>query len=223
MIKRLPRLLAMIALLGWPVLPVRADEPVNLSTSKAAVQAYVDTGRYAKELAAVSASASEYLAKRIPRGAQGKKMALVLDIDETALSNAPHIIANDYGYVPEVWDRWVQSAQARAILPVQVVYDTAVRGQVTVFFITGRDESQRAATEKNLREVGYATWEKIYFKPASAPEAKTTAREFKTGVRRQLAQEGYVIIANLGDQESDLLGGYAEKVFKLPNPFYRVD
>ena len=27
-------------------------------------------------------------------------------------------------------------------------------------------------------------------------------------------------IANLGDQESDLIGGHAERTFKLPNPFY---
>jgi hypothetical protein len=32
-----------------------------------------------------------------------------------------------------------------------------------------------------------------------------------------------VIIANLGDQFSDLAGGYAERTFKLPNPFYSID
>jgi HAD superfamily, subfamily IIIB (Acid phosphatase) len=31
-------------------------------------------------------------------------------------------------------------------------------------------------------------------------------------------QEGYTIILSVGDQESDLKGGYAERVFKLPNP-----
>ncbi|MGB6550988.1 MAG: HAD family acid phosphatase [Xanthobacteraceae bacterium] len=30
------------------------------------------------------------------------------------------------------------------------------------------------------------------------------------------------MIANVGDQESDLSGGYAEKTFKLPNPFYYI-
>jgi hypothetical protein len=30
------------------------------------------------------------------------------------------------------------------------------------------------------------------------------------------------IIANIGDQPSDLFGGHAEKMFLLPNPFYRV-
>jgi len=33
-------------------------------------------------------------------------------------------------------------------------------------------------------------------------------------------KEGYVIVANVGDQNSDLVGGYCRKFFKLPNPFY---
>jgi hypothetical protein len=31
-----------------------------------------------------------------------------------------------------------------------------------------------------------------------------------------------MVTANIGDQPSDLSGGYAEKTFLLPNPFYRV-
>ena len=38
--------------------------------------------------------------------------------------------------------------------------------------------------------------------------------------RRKLAEEGWTIILNIGDQESDLAGGFAERTFKLPNPFY---
>jgi putative acid phosphatase of HAD superfamily subfamily IIIB len=33
---------------------------------------------------------------------------------------------------------------------------------------------------------------------------------------------GYTIVANIGDQPSNLLGGHAEKSFPLPDPFYRV-
>ena len=40
--------------------------------------------------------------------------------------------------------------------------------------------------------------------------------------RRTLAEQGYVIVLNMGDQESDLAGGHAERTFKMPNPFYRV-
>jgi hypothetical protein len=34
---------------------------------------------------------------------------------------------------------------------------------------------------------------------------------------------GFTIIANIGDQKSDLEGGYAEMTFKVPSPFYFID
>ena len=45
----------------------------------------------------------------------------------------------------------------------------------------------------------------------------------KTAARRALYREGYTIIANLGDQESDLRGGYEERSFKLPDPLYLME
>jgi acid phosphatase len=45
----------------------------------------------------------------------------------------------------------------------------------------------------------------------------------KVEMRRALATDGFTIIANLGDQQSDLAGGFAERGFKLPGPFYRID
>jgi transcriptional regulator len=38
----------------------------------------------------------------------------------------------------------------------------------------------------------------------------------------QLTSEGRQIIANIGDQMSDLSGGWSEKTFKLPNAFYQL-
>jgi hypothetical protein len=65
---------------------------------------------------------------------------------------------------------------------------------VAVFFISGRPPTLREATGRNLREQAYG-W---------------------TGV----AEQGCTIVLALGDQESDLGGGYAERTFKLPNPVY---
>jgi predicted secreted acid phosphatase len=199
--------------------PARADEPANLSTAKHALAAYVESGNYVKDVATVALAANKYLTARIARGAKpDQKLAVVFDIDETALTNLPHIVANDYGYVPKVWDRWVAEGQARAVIPVQTVYDTAVRAKLAVFFITSRPESVRASTEKNLREVGYDTWTRIVFKPDAGPARSVAA--FKREARQQLAKEGYLIVVNIGDQDSDLSGGFAERTFKLPNPFY---
>jgi len=87
-------------------------------------------------------------------------------------------------------------------------------------FITGRPEDQRAATERNLRQAGYDGFERLSMVPPGAKFA--SAADFKTGIRAGIATQGYTIIANIGDQPSDLLGGYAERIFLLPNPFYRV-
>lgn len=197
-------------------------EPKNLYTLKQEIAAYVATGQYGREVAQVAAAANKYLVKRIPRGIPkhaktSKKLAVVFDIDETTLSNVRHIQAQDYGYIPKNWDAWVAEGQCTAIYPVQAVYQTAVNAKVDVFFITGRRESDAPSTERNLRQVGYENWTRIIYKPADFAES---TKAFKIATRRKLAAEGYLIIANIGDQNSDLVGGYAERVFKLPNPFY---
>jgi len=89
-----------------------------------------------------------------------------------------------------------------------------------VFFITGRPESQRAATERNLSKTGYAGYTRLFMVPNGAHYA--SAADFKTPVRMEIEHMGYTIIANMGDQPSDLRGGHAEKKILLPDPFYRV-
>ena len=44
--------------------------------------------------------------------------------------------------------------------------------------------------------------------------------QFKSGTRAYIESLGYDIVASFGDQFSDLLGGYADKTFKMPNPNY---
>jgi predicted secreted acid phosphatase len=43
---------------------------------------------------------------------------------------------------------------------------------------------------------------------------------YKSGTRAYIESLGYDIVASFGDQFSDLLGGYADKTFKMPNPNY---
>ena len=86
-----------------------------------------------------------------------------------------------------------------------------------MFFITGRPPELREATERNLRAQGYE-WDGVVLYPPGAHFA--SAVEFKASERRRIAERGYTILLSLGDQESDLAGGYAERTFKLPNPVY---
>ena len=114
-------------------------------------------------------------------------------------------------------EAWVADGKAPAIDPVRDVYRTARRLKLEVIFITGRREHQRAGTEKNIRDIGCGDYAEFLMKP---DDFKGTSAVFKTAERARLIAKGYTIIANVGDQESDLVGGNAEKTFKLPNPLY---
>ena len=88
---------------------------------------------------------------------------------------------------------------------------------MAVFFISGRPPGLLEATERNLREQGYQ-WTGVTLLPEGAHFA--SAADFKAPERQRITEQGYTIVLALGDQESDLIGGYAERTFKLPNPVY---
>jgi len=44
--------------------------------------------------------------------------------------------------------------------------------------------------------------------------------QYKSGTRAYIESLGYDIVGDFGDQFSDLLGGFADKTFKMPNPNY---
>jgi acid phosphatase len=200
--------------------------PPSLVEAKRQVREYVASGRYEADIAAIVTPAREYLERRA-RG--GGRLAIVLDIDETALSNLPHLRANDYGFIvagscelergPCGFFAWAQMARAEPIKPVLALVRVARERGVAVFFLTGRPERLRAATERNLRAAGYE-WTAVLLK---ADDLVTrSAVEFKALERKKLVDQGYTIIANIGDQMSDLEGGHAERTYQLPNPFYFV-
>lgn len=195
-----------------------SGEPRNLTSLKREIRSYVDSGRYEEDLAKVAARAKAWIEERAGRG--GAMLTVVFDLDETLLQNWPQIRDRDYGYVPEEWDRWVAKAAAPAIAPVREVYRAARARNVDVVFLTGRGEDDRDATVKNLRAIECADFALLICKPDGKGG---TAAEYKTAERRKLTESGRTIIANIGDQESDLVGGYSERVFKLPNAFYLID
>lgn len=202
--------------------PSPASEPLNLSDAKAAVLAYVDSGAYARDFAAASAEARAWIERRADARRPGERLAIVLDIDETVLSNLPHMRAEDFGYHPRNWSDWIDAANAPALRPMLDLFRAARARDVAVLFLTGRrDPRERAGTEENLRRAGFDGYAALRLDgPADAGLPTSAAR--KTAARAAWAAEGWTIIAAIGDQESDLVGGHAERTFKLPNPFYRI-
>lgn len=210
-------LLAALLLAGCTTPAPAVREPANLSLLKQELVAWADAGHYERSLAAVAAEARAWIEQRAPR--PGEKLALVLDIDETVLSGLAEMRAMDFGYVPDRWDDWARRADAPAIPALREVYRAARARGVAVFYITGRREVLREATAANLRREDLGDFAALHLRPE---DFTGLTQDFKIATRQRITADGYTIIANLGDQESDLAGGFAERTFKLPNPFYRT-
>jgi len=225
--------LAAVALLAVSLGCARADrhdlaQPPNVGDAKIAATEYYKSGAYARDITAVTAQARAWIDERAPRV---DRPALVLDIDDTSLTNWEVIAADDYGRIfdgpcdnlpngPCGWVAWDLRAATPVIPQTLALFEHARDRGVAVFFITGRDETQRAATEKNLAAAGYDGYQALYMEPAGAHYA--SAADFKAPQRASIEADGYTIVANMGDQPSDLAGGHAERAFLLPNPFYRI-
>jgi acid phosphatase len=195
----------------------------NLDTLKDRLKEYHDCERgcYANDLDLQAGRAISYLRQRAAKHHEGEKLALVFDIDETALSNYEEMLKTGFAFDSEVFNAWVQTASAPAIPGTLRIFKEAQQRGVIVFFLTGRPEKQRVATERNLRSQGFDNWQQLIMR---APEqGSATALEYKSAARAAILAQGYRLILNVGDQWSDLRGKpEAEFSVKYPDPYYFI-
>jgi predicted secreted acid phosphatase len=202
---------AMIAFLlpgGQTALAV-GPEPV----APQAIVAYHDSGQWSADIADVIRRTRRHLAVHL----SDRKPALVLDIDDTALSSYSCLKKVDF---QREESDCATPGDMPAIRQTRALYDYARRHGVTVFFITGRRESLRKTTIANLRRAGYDGRLNVRLRPDH--ERPGTHDGWKARTRANLVARGYRIVANVGDQFSDLDGGNALRSFKLPNPMYVI-
>lgn len=195
----------------------RADgtEVPNLADVKAQILEFHESGEWETQVDEISAQAQTRLDEELP---SASRPAIVLDIDDTALSTFAVQRSLGFGWVPDEWDEWVRTANAPAHRGVLALYRHAIEKGVAVFFITGRREHLREATERQLRAAGYGRWVRLYMKPDDY--AAPSVVPYKTGERRMIEKQGFDILVNVGDQWSDLDGGHSRATYKLPNPVY---
>ena len=206
---------ALLALLAAAL----AAEPENLGLLKERVREFMDSPEYFAEIEPVARDAVEFIAERAAQRAEDEELAIVLDIDETSLSNYPHIRKMDFAFSDDHWDAWLLEARCPPILPVLEIHRAARAHGVAVFFLSGRKEFSRKATARNLEATGFGGFEGLILKTDDSTEATS---EFKARERGKLADAGWTIIACVGDQESDLTGGNTGRTFKVPNPAYFI-
>lgn len=187
--------------------------PINLDTVKQQIIEYRDSGNWSRDLDEAGNKGVAFLRAAYN---QNDTQAVVFDIDETTLDNYQNLKADKFAVVKESSNAWIVDAKAPAIKEIKKIYDEAVSKGIYVFFITGRAESLRTATINNLNITGYTKFEKLIMHETT----DETALVYKTAARAALEKEGYRIILNVGDQDSDILGGYSLYTLKLPNPMY---
>ena len=209
--------LAFVLLLVAAVPAFAATTPTGKSADE--IRAYYDSGDWNRAVKKQATKAKAYLIKRTHGKHAARKPALVLDIDETSLDNYPCL--NQSGGIPYSavpYAVCVVAYDAPAIKPVRSLFRLAKDLKVKVFFITGRPEAIRAGTLQNLKAAGYKGRYELILQPAGYNDPSTVP--YKSGARKQIEKRGFTIVANVGDQQSDLKGGYSERTYKLPNPIY---
>ena len=80
-----------------------------------------------------------------------------------------------------------------------------------------KDDEKDAEASRLQAEAARAKLQTYLGDMASSMRAMMAATTDST---KAIEAQGYDIVANVGDQYSDLAGGHADRAFKLPNPFY---
>jgi len=190
----------------------------NLGLYRKKLVAWHDSGDYAACFAQQAAPMNAWLDHVIRTRQPGEKVAVVFDIDETLLSNWSFLTNGQFAIILDNFISWTRVHNDPPLPPTQAIFNRARAAGIDIFLITGRPEILRADTIRQLHVAGYSGWTELYLKPAAYTDVSIVP--FKSGVRKMLTEKGYRIVLNAGDQWSDLEGGYAERRFKLPNPFY---
>jgi predicted secreted acid phosphatase len=225
--------------------PDGQDAAVEGDTVTLPLHQFSPDSAYAHETEHIAKHAGHYLAKRAAHHKNGGKRAVVFDIDDTTLNTYSYEIYSNFVYNPTTNAYFVNAGSASVFpaVPGMVRLEhKAIRKGYTVFFLTGRPSTpgndQTAGTLSNLKDAHY--WvnpSHVFLKDATAasepwlkscvdtttnpPTFTCNTIQYKSMTRQHIEKDlGYHIVANLGDQFSDLKGGFADRTFKIPNPMY---
>lgn len=189
---------------------------MNLTDAKINVINYYESGLYEEELNSIVANSLESLSEIKP----SENSVIIFDVDETVLSNYKYIKELDFGYRHDLWQSYLKESKAEAIIPVKRIYKWCIENNIKVVFLTGRGIEVYQQTYRNLLLQGFTEIEKLICR--SEAELKLSATEFKSAQRKNLFDDGYKIIATIGDLRSDLEGDYTGLKIKLPNYLYDI-
>jgi len=170
-----------------------------------------------------------------------KKIAVVLDLDETVLDNSPYqawSVITGKGYKSESWQKWVDKAEAKA-LPGAVEFLTYANSKgVDIYYISNRKEKKEGeATIKNLQRIGAPQADSGHVLLIKEEDEGTKEEKMKDKRRQQVARTHRIALF-FGDNLTDFSGfdnlsvaernqavnkrkdEFGKKLIVFPNPMY---
>jgi len=178
-----------------PSVLVSAEPMENIGTLRYRVRDYAqckgDGGCYWADLDAQYQRAAQLLVQSAGTRKRGEKLALVLDIDETSLSSYCEMQREDFGFIARSFNEWIVSGDAAT--PIQGTLRLVRQARelgIDLFFITGRPEPQREATERNLHSAGFESWKHLSLRPSSSGqiEHNSSTTQYKSWKERRLSR-----------------------------------
>jgi len=128
----------------------------------------------------------------------GKPKAIVTDIDETVLNNSSYAAAEALkgkDYEPATWKSFTALAVADTVPGALHFLQYAASNGVEIFYITNREESEKAGTLQNLKKFGFPNTDEQHL----LLKQNTSGKE----PRRQTVAATHEIVLLLGDNLSD--------------------
>lgn len=160
--------------------------------------------------------------------------AIITDIDETAIDNTAfeaRMVHAGITYDSKAWKQWVSEGAGKAMPGAKEFLDYAHSRGVTIFYVTNRDEDERAGTMLNIANLNYPV----------DPNVQTLLLRKDTSdksPRRRDVAAKYRVVMLLGDDVNDFANlrdaswadrdAFVKKMqdwwgtrwFILPNPMY---
>jgi len=142
----------------------------------------------------------------VQQSPSGKPLAIITDIDETFLDNSPNsvhqaLLGKDFDQ--QAWYEWTAKGSADTLPGALGFFNYAASKHITVFYITNRDEKDRAGTLSNLQ--------KYQFPFSDNEHLIVRQTESSKEERRQKVMANYQVVLMLGDNLADFSSLFDKK------------
>jgi 5'-nucleotidase (lipoprotein e(P4) family) len=136
---------------------------------------------------------------RVDQAAPGTKpRAIITDIDETVLDNSPYAVRQGLlgkDYEPATWYEWTSRTMADTVPGAPSFLQYAASKGITIFYVTNRDEREKAATLLNLAKYHLPNTDNDHLLMRQNVSSKEE--------RRQTIMARYEVLLLVGDNLAD--------------------